>query len=160
VRQKIHEIDPDMPIATVKTMDQWVSASASPSRLNAVLLGTFAAVALLIAAIGVYGVLSYSVNQRIREIGVRVALGAQSGNVVRLVVGEGMRVALAGIAVGVLGALGLRQALSTLLFGIEPHDPPTFAAVALTLAAIALVACLLPARRAARIDPMVALREE
>jgi len=160
VRQKIHEIDPDTPIATVKTMDQWVSASASPSRLNAVLLGTFAAVALLIAAIGVYGVLSYSVNQRIREIGVRVALGAQSGNVVRLVVGEGMRVALAGIAVGVLGALGLRQALSTLLFGIEPHDPPTFAAVAFTLAAIALVACLLPARRATRIDPMVALREE
>jgi putative ABC transport system permease protein len=160
VRRKVHEIDPELPIATVRTMEQWVSATASPSRLNAILLGAFAGVALLIAAIGVYGVLSYSVNRRIREIGVRMALGAQHSNVLRLVVREGMTVALAGIAAGIAGAFGLRRALSSLLFGIQAHDPATFAVVASFLAVIAFAACLLPAYRAARIDPAIALRDE
>ncbi|HXA63569.1 MAG TPA: ABC transporter permease [Bryobacteraceae bacterium] len=160
VRQRIHELDPEMAINTVRTMDQWISASASPSRLNAILVGTFAAVALLIAAIGVYGVLSYSVNQRVREIGLRMALGAQQINVLRLVVREGMTVALAGIAIGLAAALGLKRILANLLFGVQADDPATFLAVASILGVIALVACLLPARRASRIDPIVALREE
>jgi putative ABC transport system permease protein len=160
VRRKIHELDPELPIATVRTMEQWVSHSASPSRLNAVLLGAFAGVALLIAAIGVYGVLSYSVNRRVREIGLRIALGARRHNVLQLVVREGMAVALAGIGAGLAGAFGLRRTLSSLLFGVQAHDPATFAVVASVLATIALAACLLPARRAASIDPLVALREE
>jgi putative ABC transport system permease protein len=160
VRRKIHELDPELPIATVRTMEQWVSASGSPSRLNAILLTAFAGVAVLIAVVGVYGVLSYSVNRRLREIGIRMALGARTGNVLQLVVREGMTVALAGIAAGLAGAFALKRALSSLLFGIRPHDPATFALVASVLAASAFVACLLPARRAARIDPMIALREE
>jgi putative ABC transport system permease protein len=160
VRQKIRELDSELPIATVRSMDSWVANSASASRLNAVLLAAFAGVALLIAAIGVYGVLSYSVNRRVREIGLRMALGAQQGSVLRLVVREGMLVALLGIGVGLAGAFGVARALSTLLFGIRPNDPPTFALVATVLAMIALVACILPARRAARIDPVIALREE
>jgi putative ABC transport system permease protein len=160
VQQKIRELDPELPIATVRTMDSWVANSASASRLNAILLAAFAGVALLIAAIGVYGVLSYSVNRRVREIGLRMALGAQQGNVLRLVVTEGMLVALIGIGVGLAGAFGVGHALSTLLFGIRPNDPPTFALVASVLAIIALIACVLPARRAARIDPVIALREE
>ncbi|HEY1340861.1 MAG TPA: ABC transporter permease [Bryobacteraceae bacterium] len=160
VRHKVHELDPELPLATVRTMDAWVSSSAAQSRLNAVLLGAFAAVALAIAAIGVYGVLSYSVNRRIREIGLRMALGARQGSVVRLVVREGMIVALAGIAAGLAAAFALKSALTTILFGVQADDPRTFAGVAAVLAGIALVACLLPARRAARIDPVVALREE
>jgi putative ABC transport system permease protein len=160
IRLKIREIDPELPIATVRTMDDWVSGSASTSRLNAILLGLFAGVALLIAAIGVYGVLSYSVNRRVREIGLRMALGAQQGKVLRLVVREGMTVALAGIVAGLAGAFGLKRALSSLLFGIDAHDPSTFAVVACVLTAIAFAACLLPAYRAARIDPIIALREE
>jgi putative ABC transport system permease protein len=141
-------------------MEQWISVSASPSRLNAILLGTFAAVALLIAAIGVYGVLSYSVNQRVREIGLRMALGAPQSHVLKLVVRQGMTVSLAGIVAGLAGAFTLKRVLANLLFGVQAHDPLTFLGVASLLGAIAFVACLLPARRAARIDPIVALREE
>jgi putative ABC transport system permease protein len=141
-------------------MEQWVSNSASPSRLSAILLGVFAGLALLIAAIGVYGVLSYSVNRRAREIGLRMALGALRGNVLQLIIREGMTVALAGTAAGLAGALAVRRALSSLLFGVQPHDPVTFVLGAGILTAIAFVACLVPASRAARIDPVIALREE
>jgi putative ABC transport system permease protein len=116
--------------------------------------------ALLIAAIGVYGVLSYSVNRRASEIGLRMALGARQSNVLQLVVREGMMVALAGIAAGLAGAFAVRRALASLLFGVQASDPATFVLVASVLAAIAFVACLLPARRAARIDPVIALRQE
>jgi putative ABC transport system permease protein len=160
VRQKVHELDAELPLSNVRTMDQWISNGAAQPRLNTVLLGIFAAVALLIAAIGIYGVLSYSVNQRTREIGLRMALGAQQSSVLRMVVREGMAMGLAGIGAGLLAALAVSRALATLLFGVEPHDPATFLAVAGTLSAIALAACYLPARRAIGVDPAVALREE
>jgi putative ABC transport system permease protein len=160
VRAKIHDLDPELPLSSVRSMENWVSNSAAGPRLNAALLGVFSCVALLIAAIGVYGVLAYSVNQRTREIGLRMALGAQQSNVLRLIVGEGMMVGLAGICAGLIGAYGLSRALATLLFGVEARDPLTFAIVAAALIAIALAACLVPAWRGSRIDPIVALREE
>jgi putative ABC transport system permease protein len=157
VRQKIHELDPALPISTVRTMDEWVSNNAAQPRLNATLLAVFAGVALLVAAIGIYGVLAYSVAQRTREIGLRMALGAQPGRVLRLVVREGMTVSLAGIAAG---ALALSRALASLVFGVEVHDPATFVVVTAVLTATALTACSIPARRTSRVDPMVALRQE
>jgi len=160
VRQKVRELDAGLPVATVRTMDEWVSNSATQPRLSAALVGVFAAVAVLIAAIGIYGVLAYSVNQRTREIGLRIALGARADGVVRLIVKEGMAVSIAGIVAGVVTAMILGRAVSSLVYGIRPDDPLTFAAVGVLLAVVALAACSLPARRAARVDPMVALREE
>jgi len=160
IRQKIHELDAQLPLSNISTMEQWVSNTAAQPRLNAQLLAVFAGVALLIAAIGIYGVLAYSVNQRTREIGLRMALGAQPEGVLRLVVGEGMLVALAGVAIGLVAALALSRTLSSLLFEVPERDPATFAAVAVALTLVALVACALPARRASRVDPMIALREE
>jgi len=147
-------------LATVRTMEEWVSSSATQPRLSAALVGVFASVAVLIAAIGIYGVLAYSVNQRTREIGLRIALGARADGVVRLVVKEGMGVALAGIGAGVATAVALGQGISSLVYGIAPRDPLTFAGVAALLALVALAACSVPARRASRVDPIVALREE
>jgi predicted permease len=160
IRQRVHELDPELALANVKTMDAWLSNSAAQPRLNSVLLGVFAVVALLMAAIGIYGVLAYSVNQRIQEIGLRMALGARPGNVMRLIVGEGMKVVLVGIALGVLGGLSLGRFVSSLVFGVTVRDPATFILVPVILSMVALFACALPARRAARIDPMVALRDE
>jgi predicted permease len=160
VRQKLRELDPEMPMAVVRTMDQWLDLTAAQPRLNAVLLMIFSAVALLIAAIGIYGVLSYSVTQRTREIGLRMAIGAQPGGVLRWIVREGMVVALAGIAVGLAGAIGVSRLLESLLFGVTARDPATFAGVAVALAVVAGAACYVPARRASRVDPIVALREE
>ena len=128
--------------------------------MRVALLTTFAAVALIIAAIGIYGVLAYSVNQRTREIGVRMALGATPRRVLNLVVNEGMKMVLAGVAIGMVGGLALGRTVSSLVFGVPVHDPLTFVLVAVVLTAIALAACIIPARRAARVDPMVALREE
>jgi putative ABC transport system permease protein len=160
VRARIHDLDPELPLSNIRTMDEWVSNNAAQPRLNATLLGTFAGVALLIAAIGVYGVLAYSVNQRTREIGLRMALGAQQSGVLRWIVGQGMMVAFAGIAIGLAGAFALSRLLASLLFGIQPRDPITFGAVAAVLCAVAFTACLLPAIRASRVDPIVALRDE
>lgn len=160
VRQRIAQLDSGLALANVNTMEQWVSNSAAQPRLNTVLLSVFAMVALLIAAIGIYGVLAYSVNQRTREIGVRMALGATPGGVLKLVVIEGMRVALIGLGIGLLGGLVLGKTVASLMFGVRVHDPVTFSLVALVLTAIALAACVIPARRAARVDPMVALRYE
>jgi len=160
VRQKVHELDPQLPLSNVRTMDEWVTNNAAQPRLNAELLGIFAAVALAIAAIGIYGVLACSVTQRTHEIGVRIALGAQPGGVVRLIVGEGMTVALIGIAAGLAGALALSRVLASLLFDIPARDPLTFSSVAGVLAVVALAASAIPARRAARVDPLMALRDE
>ncbi|HEY6971628.1 MAG TPA: ABC transporter permease [Candidatus Angelobacter sp.] len=160
IRQKIREIDSDLALANVRTMDEWISNSAAQPRLNAMLLGVFSAIALLIAAIGIYGVLAYSANQRTREIGLRMALGAQPGNILRLIVGEGMRFALIGVGVGLLCSIGFGRAVSTLVYGVSVHDPATFAGVAILLTGVALAACVFPARRAAQVDPMIALRHE
>jgi putative ABC transport system permease protein len=160
VRQKVREMDPELPVATVRTMEQWLSFSAAQPRLDAVLVAVFACVALAIASIGVYGVLSYSVNLRTREIGLRMAMGAQRSSVLRLIVREGMLVALAGIAVGLIGAMLVSRVLASLLFGVPARDPATFAAVAISLAVVALAACAVPAWRASKVDPIVALRYE
>jgi putative ABC transport system permease protein len=160
VRQKVRELDAQLPLSNVRTMNEWMSSNAAQPRLNAQLLGAFAAVALAIAAIGIYGVLAYSVNQRTREIGLRMALGAPRGRVLRLIVGEGMAVGAAGIAAGLAAAFALSRALSSLVFEVPVNDPATFTAVAAVLTIVALVACAIPARRASRVDPMVALREE
>jgi len=160
IRQRIHDLDAGLALANVNTMDQWLSNSAAQPRLNTVLLATFAVVALVIAAIGIYGVLAYSVNQRRREIGLRMALGATPRSVLELVVGQGMKVALVGVGIGLAGGLALGRALSSLVFGVPVHDPATFGLVGVVLTGVALAACIIPARRAARVDPMVALREE
>jgi len=160
IRQKVHELDVQLPLSNISTMEQWVSNTAAQPRLNAQLLAVFAGVALLIAAIGIYGVLAFSVNQRTREIGLRMALGAQPEGVLRLVVGEGMFVALGGVGIGLVAAAALSRTLASLLFEVPERDPATFAGVAVMLLLVALVACVMPARRASRVDPLIALREE
>jgi putative ABC transport system permease protein len=160
IREKVHELDGELALAHVRTMDEWVSNSAAQPKLNTVLLSVFAAVALLIASIGIYGVLAYSVSQRTGEIGVRMALGASRQGVLRLIVREGMRVAVVGIGLGLLGGLALGRALSSLVFGVAVRDPLTFIGVGVALGSVALAACVLPALRASRVDPIVALRYE
>jgi putative ABC transport system permease protein len=160
VRQKVHELDAELPLANIRTMEDWVANSAAQPRLNATILGIFAALAMLIAVIGIYGVLAYTVNQRTQEIGVRMALGAQPRDVLRLVVVEGMRVTFVGVCGGVLAAILLSRAVSSLVYGVQVHDPATFATVSVVLSLVALGACAIPARRAAKVDPMVALRYE
>jgi putative ABC transport system permease protein len=141
-------------------MDEWVSNSAAQSRLNAILLGVFAVCALIIAAIGIYGVLAYSVAQRTQEIGLRMALGAANAHVLRLIVREGMMVGAIGIGVGIVGALAISRVLTSLVFETPVRDPLTFVIAAASLALVALLACVLPARKASRVDPIVALRSE
>ena len=160
VRQKIHELDAELALANVRTMDDWVSNSAAQPRLNAALLGGFSLAALLLAAIGIYGVLAYAVGQRTQEIGLRMALGAEPAAMMRLIVGEGLKVSLAGIVIGLIGGLAVSRAASSLVYGIPARDPVTFVGVAVLLLAVALAACGIPARRAARVDPLVALHHD
>jgi putative ABC transport system permease protein len=160
VKDAIHRADRNLPVTKISTLDALVSDSLSPRRFSAILIGVFAALALLLSGAGVYGVMSYAVEQRTREIGVRMALGAQPLTILRLIVGRGARLALAGIVVGAVGALALTRLLASLLYGVRPTDPVTFAGVALLLAFVALLACYIPARRAMRVYPMVALRYE
>jgi predicted permease len=160
VRKAVHRVDPSLPVTEVITLDGLLSRSVSPRRFAAILIGLLAGLALVLSAVGIYGVMSYTVGQRTQEIGVRMALGAQPRHMLALVLGRGARLALAGIAAGLLGALALTHYLASLLFGIPDKDPATFAAVAAVLLLVALVACYVPARRAMKVDPMVALRYE
>jgi putative ABC transport system permease protein len=160
VRQAINAVNKDAAIVYLKTMEQLIGESLWQRRLWGVLLAVFAVVALALAAVGLYGVMSYQVSQRTREIGVRIALGATVGDVLKLVVAQGMRLVGAGVAIGLLTALALARLMTNLLFGVTATDPLTFAGVALLLALVALIACLIPARRAAKTEPMIALRTE
>jgi len=160
VREALRAIDPDEATSTFRTMDDVVSSSAAGNRFNTLLLGAFAAIALLLTAAGIFGVLSYLVTQRTREIGLRMALGAQPKEVLRVIVGHGMRFVLLGLCIGVAAALVVTRWMSSVLFDVKPTDPLTFAAVAVLLTAVAFLASYIPARRAMRVDPMVALRYE
>jgi predicted permease len=160
VRRAVAEIDPREVVYNVQTMDEVVSNSFAARRLSMILLGVFAALALVLACVGIYGVISYLVGQRTHEIGVRMALGAQPSDVLRLVVGHGARMALVGVAIGIGAALGLTRLMANQLFGVSAHDPLTFTGVAVLLIIVALGACYIPARRAMRVDPMIALRYE
>jgi len=156
----VNDLDPALPVANVRTMDEVMSATQSRPRFLTILLTLFSAVALVLAVVGIYGVISYSVAQRTREFGLRMALGAQRAEVLSLVLKRGMLLGLIGVIVGLAGALSLTRFLSGLLFGVTPTDPITFGAVSLLLAAIAFLASYIPARRATKVDPMEALRHE
>ena len=160
IRAAVAAIDKDQPIFDIHTMQQLVDDSISTRRLTLVLLGIFSALALILAAIGIYGVMAYSVALRTQEIGIRMALGAQPKDVLRLVLGQGARIAFFGVGIGLAAAAALSRALSSLLFSVSASDPITFAAVAVLLMAVALLACYIPARRALRVDPIIALRYE
>jgi len=158
--REMHALDPTTPVYDIRTMQDRMSDSLARQRFSAIMLGAFAAFAMVLAAVGVYGVMSYLVTQGTHDIGVRIALGAQRSSIVKLVVRQGMELAIAGIVAGLIGAAALTRVIASLLFGVSATDLVTFSAVPLILAAIALVATYVPARRATRIDPMVALREE
>ena len=160
VKTEIQIIDKDLPIDDAKTMQQLLANSKSGRRFNLILLTGFALVALVLAMVGIYGVMSYTVAQRTHEIGIRVAVGAQSRDVFRMVIGQGMMLAMIGVACGLVGAFLLTRLMTSMLFGVEPTDPATFATIAVLLTAVALVACYIPSRRATKVDPLVALRYE
>ena len=160
LRSAVAEIDPNQPIVKMRTMEDNMAATVAQPRFRTWLIGIFAALALLLAAVGIYGVMSYSVTQRTSEIGIRVTLGAQPNDVFRTVVGEGLRYALLGVAIGVAAGLALTRLLASFLYGISAYDPVTFLAVATLLIAVSAAASFFPARRATRVDPIVALRYE
>ena len=160
VKEQIWKVDSQLPITKVQTMNDVAAASFDARRFNMLLLTLFAGLALALAAVGVYGVMSYAVTQRTHEIGIRMALGAQVGSVMKLVMKSGLLIAIAGIAIGLAGAFALTRLMSSLLFAVEPTDKATFTGVSLGLLLIALAACYIPARRATRVDPLQALRYE
>ena len=160
LRAAVWSIDAEQPVAAIRAMDQILHVSLARPRFNTMLLGVFAGLATILGAIGIYGLMSYAVSQRTQEIGIRMALGARRGDVARIVLGQGLRVVLAGVALGLLGALATTRLMATLLFGVTPTDAVTFTVVPVLIVAIAMLACYLPVRRATRIDPLIALRYE
>jgi putative ABC transport system permease protein len=160
IRHEVQELDREQPVASVATMEELLATSLSQSRFSTLLLGVFAGVALILAAVGIYGVMAYSVAQRTHEIGLRVALGAQSGDVMKLVIRQGLMLTIGGITIGLGAALLITRVMTSLLYGVTATDPFTFAFIPLLLTGVALAACFIPARRAMRVDPMVALRYE
>ncbi len=160
VKQQVWSLDRQIPVSDIQSMNGLMAESLAQQRFNMLLLGIFAALALVLSAVGIYGLMAYAVSQRTHEIGVRVAVGAQQRDVLRLIVGDGAKLAFFGIAIGIVAAFALTRLMASLLFEVAPTDPETFAVVAVLLAAVALMACYIPARRATRVDPMVALRYE
>jgi putative ABC transport system permease protein len=160
IRRQVQFIDADQPVYDVATMETRLSDWLAPRRFNAFLVGLFAALALALAAVGVYVLMSYSVAERTQEFGIRLALGARPQEVLSGVVGRGLKLTLVGVAIGIAGALALTRFLASLLYGVKPTDPLTFIAVSIILIAVGLAACYFPARRASKVDPMVALRYE
>jgi putative ABC transport system permease protein len=160
IRRAVAALDPDLPVSDIRTLDERLDQSVAQPRVSMIVLGSFAVMALVLAAVGIYGVLSYTVAQRTRELGIRMALGAEPKSVMRLVVGQAMTPALIGVVLGLAGAWSATRLMSSLLFGVSATDPITFIAVALFLLGIAAIASWLPARRATRVDPLIALRAE
>jgi ABC-type antimicrobial peptide transport system permease subunit len=160
VRQEIRALDPKLPVYSVKTLEQYRRDLLFKDRLRAELIGGFSLLALVLASLGLYGALSYSVARRTQEIGVRMALGARTGDVFRLIVGDGIRLTAIGGALGLAGALAAARVLKSMFYGISPTDPLTFIVIPLLLTFVALLACWIPARRATNVDPMIALRCE
>ena len=160
VRAAVWSVNPNLPLASVRTMANVYGKSVARTSFTLVMLGIAASMALALGVIGIYGVISYTVSQQVREIGIRLALGAQSGDVLSMVLKEGAKLALLGVFIGVFAAFGLARLMTSLLFGVTAHDPLTFACVATLLVSVTLLACYVPARRSMKIDPMVALRYE
>jgi putative ABC transport system permease protein len=160
VRRQVANVDKDQPVHDLATLEELQAGSLTPRRVNLLLLSAFAGLGLILASVGIFGVVSYSVSQRTHEVGVRMALGAERGDVLKIVVGQGIRPVLIGTGIGVAGSLAVTRLLRTMLFGVKPTDPATFVAVSLVLLAVAWLACLIPARRATKVDPVVALRYE
>jgi putative ABC transport system permease protein len=160
IREQVWAVDRNQPVSSVRLLARMLSDSMSPQRFNMLVLSVFAAIGVTLAAVGIYGVLAYTVTRRVHEIGIRVALGAQRGQILRLIVGQGMTLALVGAAIGLAIAVGLTRLLASLLFGVTPTDMATFLAVPALLLAVALAACYIPAWRATRVNPMQALRCE
>jgi len=159
-RSAVKAIDPDQPIYSPRTMDEIRAESVAPERLNLTLLSLFAGIALVLAIVGIYGVMSYSVTQRTHEIGIRMAIGARPVDVFKMILGHGMKLALIGVALGLVGAFALTRLMATMLFGVKPTDAPTFAGISVLLISVALLACYLPGRRATKVQPTISLRYE
>jgi predicted permease len=160
VTSAIHQVGPDIPVVDILSMDDVIAQSMSPQRFNFLLLAAFAGLALLLAAVGIYGVLSYTVRRRVREIGIRMALGASHSDVLKMIVTDGMKPILAGVGIGLVASLALSRRVASLIFGVHPTDPLTFTAVVLVLVIVGILANILPAYRATRIEPVRILREE
>jgi len=160
VRTAVWSVNANLPLASVRTMADVSGKSVARTSFTLVMLGIAASMALALGIVGIYGVISYTVSQRIREIGIRLALGAQSGDVLSMILREGAKLALLGVFIGVFAAFGLARLMTSLLFGVTAHDPLTFASVATLLISVTLLACYIPARRSTKVDPMVALRYE
>ena len=160
LRREVKAVDADLPVYAVRPFDEVLAASNATRRFVMLLVGLFGLAALLLAALGIYGVIAYAVSQQQREIGIRIALGARPGSVVRMVLADGLRLTLVGVACGVVGALATTRLLAGLLFGVGASDPVTFGGIVAVLALVALAACWIPARRAAKVSPLVALRSE
>jgi putative ABC transport system permease protein len=160
VREAVWSVDPDQPVSQIGTMNDILDREVAQRRVQAILLGALAVLAMTLACVGIYGVMAYLVTQQNHEIGIRVALGADSRNILGLVLGRGAKWTATGVGIGIAGAFFVTRLMRSLLFGVSPFDPLTFAAVTFTLAFVALAACYIPARRASRVDPMLALRFE